>query len=158
MQPTYEPRSARSVTVRSSSATTSEIPIRPPGTSTRNISASTAGLFVDRLMTQLEITTSTASDGKGMSSIVPFTNSTLVAPALLALARANANISSVMSTPYAKPVGPTRRAESSTSMPPPDPRSSTFSPALRSATIIGLPQPKLAATASAGSSPCSSAL
>jgi hypothetical protein len=42
--------------LRWSSATTSEIPIRPPGPSTRNISARTLGLSVDRLITQLEIT------------------------------------------------------------------------------------------------------
>ena len=40
----------------------------------------------------------------------------------------SASISSVMSRPYALPVGPTRRAESRTSMPPPDPRSRTISP------------------------------
>ena len=36
-------------------------------------------------------------------------------------------------------------------MPPPDPRSSTTSPGRRSARAVGLPQPRLAATASAGS-------
>ena len=36
------------------------------------------------------------------------------------------------------PVGPTRRAESSTSMPPPEPRSSTVSPSCRSATAVGI--------------------
>ena len=39
--------------------------IRPPGESTRNICASTAGLSTDRLITQLEITTSTAASGSG---------------------------------------------------------------------------------------------
>ena len=38
--------------------------------------------------------------------MVPLRNSTLVAPALAAFARARSSISSVMSTPYAKPVGP----------------------------------------------------
>jgi hypothetical protein len=87
-----------------------------------------------------------------MLSIVPFRNSTFVAPAFLAFVRARASISSVMSTPYALPVGPTRRADSSTSMPPPEPRSSTTSPARRSATAVGFPQPSDAATASVGSS------
>src|SRR6478672_6763439 len=53
------------------------------------------------------------------------------------------------------PVSPTRRAESSTSIPPPEPRSSTRSPGRNSATASGFPQPRLAASASGGSSPCS---
>jgi hypothetical protein len=77
----------------------SAMPIRPPGTSTRNISASTAGLSADRLITQLEITTSTEASGSGRSSIWPLRNSTLAAPALAALARASSSISPVMSTP-----------------------------------------------------------
>ncbi len=56
--------------------------MRPPGVSTRNISASTAGLSVDRLMTQLEMTTSTEPSGSGTSSIVPLRNSTLVGAGL----------------------------------------------------------------------------
>ncbi len=99
MQPTYAPRSARWSAVRWSSATTSLIPIRPPGDRTRNISPSTAGLSVDRLITQLEMTTSTAASGSGMSSMVPSRNSTFVAPAFAALARARSSISVVMSTP-----------------------------------------------------------
>src|SRR5215469_12131952 len=127
------------------------MPTRPPGTSTRDISASTAGLSTARLMTQLEMITSTEASGSGSASISPFRNSTFVAPALTALARASASMSSVMSTPYANPDGPTRRADSSTSMPPPEPRSRTRSPSCRSATATGLPQPRLASTASSGS-------
>jgi 2-polyprenyl-3-methyl-5-hydroxy-6-metoxy-1,4-benzoquinol methylase len=41
-------------------------PIRPPGVNTRNISANTADLSVERLMTQFEMTTSTVSAGRGM--------------------------------------------------------------------------------------------
>src|SRR5712671_6752230 len=48
------------------------------------------------------------------------------------------------------PVGPTRLAESSTSIPPPEPRSSTTSPSRSSASAVGLPQPSEASTASAG--------
>ncbi len=59
----------------------------------------TADLSVDRLMTQLEITTSIEASGSGMSSMLPLTNSTLAAPALAALARARVSISSVMSRP-----------------------------------------------------------
>src|SRR5262245_58028977 len=55
-----------------------------------------------------------------------------------------------MSRPYALPVGPTRRAESSTSMPPPEPRSSTVSPSRSSASAVGLPHPSDASTASGG--------
>src|SRR6476659_5649869 len=55
-----------------------------------------------------------------------------------------------MSSPYAQPVGPTRRAESSTSMPPPLPRSSTTSPGLSRASAVGLPQPSDASNASSG--------
>jgi len=51
------------------------------------------------LITQLEMTTSTAASGSGTSSMVPLRNSTFVAAALVAFARARASISSVMSTP-----------------------------------------------------------
>src|SRR6185503_4627416 len=60
---------------------------------------------------------------------------------------------SVMSRPNARHVGPTRRADSSTSMPPPDPRSSTVSPAFSSASAVGLPHPSDALSASSGTSP-----
>src|SRR5688500_3372273 len=56
-----------------------------------------------------------------------------------------------MSRPKALPVGPTRRAESSTSIPPPEPRSSTTSPGCSSASAVGLPQPSDASTAASGS-------
>src|SRR5277367_1215046 len=59
-------------------------------------------------------------------------------------------MSSVISRPYAFPDGPTRRAESSTSIPPPEPRSSTVSPARKSASAVGFPQPSEARSASAG--------
>jgi hypothetical protein len=51
MHPTQLPRSAGCAGVRVSSATTSLIPSRPPGRSTRNFSANTAGLSTDRLIT-----------------------------------------------------------------------------------------------------------
>lgn len=80
-------------------ATTSEMPMRPPGTRTRKVSANTTGLSTDRLITQLEITTSVVWAGSGMASMVPSRNSTLVALALAALARTRLSISSVMSRP-----------------------------------------------------------
>ena len=64
-----------------SSATTSLIPIRPPGLSTRAISVSTAGLSTERLITQFEITTSTESAGSGICSITPFRKWTFATPA-----------------------------------------------------------------------------
>ena len=139
-----------------SSATMSVMPIRPPGRSTRAISANTAGLSAARLTTQLLITTSIDSAGSGIASMWPLRNSTFVAPASAALRWARASISSVMSSPNARPVGPTRFADSRTSMPPPEPRSRTRSPACRSATAVGLPHPSEARTAASGSSSRSS--
>ena len=57
-------------------------------------------------MTQLEMITSTESSGSGIASISPFRNSTFSTPALRWFSRASASISSVMSRPYALPVGP----------------------------------------------------
>src|SRR5207302_3522929 len=93
----------------------------------------------------------TELSGSGICSISPFRNSALVSPLLRLFSSASASISSVMSRPYALPAGPTRRADSSTSMPPPDPRSSTVSPGFNSASAVGLPQPNEAFTAASGS-------
>ena len=124
---------------------------RPPGLSTRNASASTRRLSPERLMTQLEMMTSTVFDGSGIASMWPLRNSTFVAPGLRACSRARARASRrSCRAPYALPVGPTRFAESSTSMPPPEPRSSTVSPSRSSASAVGLPQPSDASSASAG--------
>jgi hypothetical protein len=60
-----------------------------PGLRTRKVSANTAGLSTDRLITQLEITTSTVSAGSGICSMWPLRNSTLVAPEWVALRRAS---------------------------------------------------------------------
>ena len=51
------------------------------GRSTRKASRRTRDLSAERLMTQLEMTTSTELSGSGMFSISPFRNSTLTAPA-----------------------------------------------------------------------------
>jgi len=48
--------------------------------------------------------------------------------------------------------GPTHFADSRTSMPPPDPRSSTVSPGFRLASAVGLPHPHDASNASRGTS------
>src|SRR4029077_601483 len=131
--------------------TTSETASRPPGFNTRNASRSTRSLSAERLITQFEIITSTVLSGSGIFSISPLRNSTFVAPALRLFSFASASISSVISSPYALPVGPTRFAESNTSIPPPEPRSSTTSPAFNLASAVGFPHPSEAATASAGS-------
>ena len=104
-------------------------------------------------MTQFEMMTSTVLSGSGMCSISPLRNSTFVRPDFAWFSRARASMSSVMSSPNAFPVGPTRRAESRTSMPPPEPRSSTVSPAFNSASAVGLPHPSDAITASTGRTP-----
>ena len=79
------------------------MPIRPPGLSTRAISVSTAGLSIERLITQFEMTTSTESAGSGICSITPLRKCTFATPASAAFCRASASISSVMSRPYATP-------------------------------------------------------
>src|SRR5215831_2667973 len=138
--------------------TTSDTAKRPPGRRTRNASAKTRSLSADRLITQLEMMTSTELSGRGIASISPLRNSTLSTPAFFWFSRASASISSVMSSPYALPPGPTRLAESNTSIPPPEPRSSTVSPVRSSASAVGLPQPSDAATAAAGSTAVSLSL
>ena len=79
--------------------TMSLIPTRPPGRRTRAISANVASLSPDSTMTQLEMTTSTDASGSGIASMVPWRNSTLVAPASAALRRARSSISTVASSP-----------------------------------------------------------
>ena len=59
----------------------SETAKRPPGSRTRNASGDHLGLSAERLMTQLEITTSTWSSGSGMSSMWPLRNWAFSAPA-----------------------------------------------------------------------------
>ena len=69
------------------------------GSQHRAISPRTAALSVERLMTQLLMTTSTEASPSGIDSIRPLRNSTFVAPASAALWRASSSISSVMSSP-----------------------------------------------------------
>jgi hypothetical protein len=59
----------------------------------------TVPLSSARLMTQLEMTTSTDPSGRGTCSIVPFRKLALSIPALALLRLASSSISSVMSTP-----------------------------------------------------------
>ena len=130
--------------------TTSDTANRPPGFRTRNASRNTRSLSADKLITQFEMITSTALSGRGMCSISPLRNSTFSIPDFLWFSLASASISSVISRPYALPVGPTRRADSRTSMPPPEPKSNTISPGFRVASAVGLPHPSEALSASSG--------
>ena len=143
MQPAQASSARFTLAGSSLSSTMSEIASRPPGLSTLNASRITAPLSSARLMTQLEMTTSTDASGSGTSSIVPLRKVALSTPAFALLRLASSSISSVMSTPYARPPGATRRAESSTSSPPPLPRSRTTSPGWSSASSSGFPQPRL---------------
>ena len=63
------------------------MPTRPPGFRTRAISASTAALSVERLITQFEMTTSTDSAGSGTSSITPLRKIAFCTPASAAFRR-----------------------------------------------------------------------
>ena len=66
MQPVHCSMSRRVASSMSSSATTSLTAKRPPGRSTRAASRKTCGLSPERLMTQLEMITSTESSGSGI--------------------------------------------------------------------------------------------
>ncbi len=91
-------------------------------------------------MTQFEMMTSAVLLGRGMSSIVPRRNSTLVTPASPCWLREIEHlVGHVEAIGLAR--GPTRFADKITSIPPPEPRSSTASPGRSSATAVGLPQP-----------------
>ena len=101
-------------------------------------------------MTQLEMTTSKESLGRGMDSISPLTNSTLATPRAAWFLRASSSISGVMSSPVTRPASPTCCAARKQSMPPPEPRSSTLSPGWSPARAVGLPHPAEAASDSMG--------
>ena len=131
-QPIHSSMLLRTSAGTSPRTTTSDTAKRPPGLSTRNASRSTRGLSPDRLITQLEMMTSTELSGSGMCSISPLRNSTFVDAGLAPGSRAPAPASR-RSCRGRRPCRSARRAcaESSTSMPPPEPRSSTVSPGLQ---------------------------
>src|SRR5260370_11393699 len=143
MQPAHESSCFLVVASSGSSSTMSATATSPPGRKTRNASLMTAPLSSARLMTQFEMTTSTDASGRGTFSVVPLRNVAWLTPDRSRFAFASASISSVMSIPYAWPPGATRFAESNTSRPAPDPRSSTTCPGSSCASIVGLPQPRL---------------
>ncbi len=86
MQPVHCAMSRRVSSSIPASATMSVTANRPPGRSTRAASRKTAGLSAERLITQLEMITSTESSGSGTASIVPFRNSTFSTPGLALVA------------------------------------------------------------------------
>ena len=133
-------------------------PDPPAGPEHPGDSANTAALSGERLTTQFEMTTSTRLGGqRDRPRCRPSgTRRSWRRPRARCAARARASRRSCRGRRPC-PSGPTRRAESSTSMPPPEPRSRTVSPSRSSATASGLPQPRLAATASSGSAARSSA-
>ena len=99
MQPVHRATTPRSPAGISRVRTMSETAKRPPGRSTRKASRRTASLSALRLMTQLEMTTSTEASGIGTSSIVPSMNRAFSMPASARCFSARASISSVMSRP-----------------------------------------------------------
>src|SRR5436309_13422777 len=89
--------------------TMSVIENRPPGSRTRSSSRITVRLRKDRLMTALEITTSTLASDSGMSSIRPSWHA-IRTPEAAACASALRHIVGFRSTPTTRPVGPTCHA------------------------------------------------
>src|SRR5262245_25743161 len=93
------PMPASCAGVTCSSSKMSAICRRPPGRSTRYISATTLGLSRHRLNTPFVITTSTVSAGTGSASARPSWKSRFDSPTASAFRRALASIASTMSTP-----------------------------------------------------------
>ena len=125
--------------------------MRPPGRSTRAISVRTARLVgreVDHAVRDHDV------DGLGrerdlLDHALQEDARSRPRPRERFAGRARASRRSCRARrPY--PVGPTRFAERITSMPPPEPRSSTVSPSCRSATAVGLPQPSEASDGRVG--------
>ena len=119
--------------------------MRPWSFRTRQISSNTRGLSGERFTTQFEVTRSTVFDSTGIFSRNPSRNSTTSYPSAAAtfglFSCATDSIRSVMSTPMALPVFPTNFAAMKTSMPAPEPRSTTVSPSRMPAVVMGEPQP-----------------
>jgi hypothetical protein len=114
---------ARSPTGRETA--TSAICTRPPGRSTRRISANALALSGTRLRTPLLVTTSTEASGNGIASALPSTTSTVSAPANATFRRSFSSICGVRSRARTRPSGPASRAAINASVPDPAPMSST---------------------------------
>ena len=89
MQPVHAAMSARVASSMSSSAITSETAKRPPGAGRGRPRASTSGLSPERLITQLEITTSTLASASGIVLDLPLSELDVLDPGLGWFARAS---------------------------------------------------------------------
>ena len=159
MQPTHSSTFLRISAGISPRTTTSETAKRPPGFSTRNASRKHAVLVgrqidhavgddhVHRVVRQRDVL-DLALQELDVLDARPCAGSRARAPASRRSCRARRPC----------PSGPTRLADSSTSMPPPEPRSSTVSPGFSCASAVGLPQPSEACSACSGTSPLCCAL
>src|SRR5439155_1626762 len=107
-------------------------------------------LIGERLITPFEMTTSKAPSSKGRASMLASANSTWVNPSRSLRRVAFAICSSVKSTPITRPESPTWTAAQNTSVPEPEPRSSTLSPGASAARSRWYPTPANDASASAG--------
>ena len=131
--------------------TTSDTAKRPPGFSTRKPRASTRRLSADRLMTQLEMMTSTERRAAECASMSPFRNSTFSTPAFALIRRGQrqhlvGHVEAVGLARSDRRAG--RRAARRCRR-----RSRGRAPSRRrcsSASAVGLPQPSEASTASCG--------
>ena len=123
-----------------------------PGPSTRAASAKTRSFAGERLITPLEMTASKLASSNGSSSILRLDELDL-REAVAEQASALPTCSSVKSTPTTRPDSPTSMAAQKTSVPEPEPRSSTFSPGRSAARSRRCPTPANEARASAGSRP-----
>ena len=115
----------------------SEIATLPPGFSKRNISANTFCLSLSgtRLMTQFEMMQSAMPPSRGIDVMFPSTKDTFSVPGhFVWFSRARASISLFISTPMARPWGPTFLLARKMSKPAPLPRSRTVSPYGREST------------------------
>ena len=88
--------------------TASDTAKRPPGLRTRNASLNTLSLSAERLITQLEMMTSTELSGRGICSISAFRKSTLLTPALRLFSLAKASVAFGHIETVRFPLGPIR--------------------------------------------------
>src|SRR5213594_913140 len=139
-------------TAPTSSSTTISASCRcPPRLSTRKISWNAAGLSGTRFSTPLLVTTSTLPSGSGIFVASPSRIWTFRTPIFAMLVRAFAIIAGVMSKPYTVPFGPTFSAAYKTSVPEPEPMSSTLSPVCITFAACGYPTPANDSVAVGGS-------
>ena len=122
-------------------STTSEIQKWPPCFNTRYISLNILSFSGNKFKTQLLTTTSIELSGRGIFSISPSINSTLVYLRLVAFFRAFSIICGEKSMPITLPVSPTSALAIKQSLPAPEPKSKMVLPSLIPAYSVGNPQP-----------------